>query len=118
LEPFRVLVRELRIDLLFGFNNYEALMSKQRRNFKETKKTFISPFKDYWGSKNYYVLYIGLGVLLIGFFLLAQGPWDNPLSRSVSPVVLLIAYFIIIPLSIFIPKSKKTNKENSVPSKS
>jgi uncharacterized membrane protein YesL len=93
-------------------------MSKQKRNFKETKKSFTSPFKDYWGKRNYYVLYFGLGVLLIGFFLLAQGPWDNPLSRSVSPIVLLMAYLLIIPMSIFIKGTQKVKKESDVSSKS
>jgi hypothetical protein len=93
-------------------------MSKQKRNFKETKKTFTSPFKDYWEKTNYNTLYIGLGILLLGFILLAQGPWDNPLSRSIAPIILLIAYLVAIPLSIFVKSTKKIKKESDVLSKS
>jgi hypothetical protein len=93
-------------------------MSKQKKNYKETKRSFSSPFKNYWQKINYYVLYIGLGVLLIGFLLLAQGPWDNPLSRSISPIILLVSYLIIIPLSIFVKVPQRLKKENDGSSKS
>ena len=92
-------------------------MSKEKRNLRSTKKTtFISPFKDYWRKNNYYVLFLGLGIVILGYILMAQGPWDNPLSLSVSPIILLIAYLIIIPLSIVIKIPAK--KDENVSSKS
>ncbi len=91
-------------------------MTKEKRNLKSIKKTnIVSPFRDYWGKKNYYVLYFGLGILILGYILMAQGPWDNPLSLSISPIILLIAYLVIIPLSIVF--RFPTKKDDNVSSK-
>ncbi len=48
------------------------------------------------------LLLVGLGVLLlvIGFFCLAQGPAENPVSLTVAPIVLVIAYLVVIPVGI------------------
>lgn len=53
-------------------------------------------------------LIIGSIVLLgIGYILLGQGPVENPLSFSVAPVVLIITYLVIIPLSILLKEKEK-----------
>ncbi len=48
------------------------------------------------------LLLVGLGILLlvIGFFCLAQGPAENPVSLTVAPIVLVIAYLVVIPVGI------------------
>jgi hypothetical protein len=46
-----------------------------------------------------------------------DGSWDSTLSMSVSPVVLLIAYLILIPLSIFFKIPSKIKEKLSAPSK-
>lgn len=48
------------------------------------------------------LLLVGLGVLLlvIGFFCLAQGPAENPVSLTVAPIILVIAYLVVIPVGI------------------
>ena len=89
-------------------------MPKEKRNIKNVKKaSIVSPFKDYWQKNNYYVLYLGLGILIVGYILMGQGPWDNPLSLSIAPIILLIAYLVIIPLSIFFKIPQKKNKDVS-----
>jgi hypothetical protein len=49
---------------------------------------------------NFKLLAAGLVLVVVGYILLGQGPVNNPLSTSVAPVVLVIAYCVIIPLSI------------------
>lgn len=51
---------------------------------------------------------VGIIVLAIGFLLLSKDPWDNPLSLSVSPLVLLLGYLVIFPVAIFFG-SRHTN---------
>lgn len=68
----------------------------------------VSPFKNYWTRTNYILLIIGITVIIVGFILMAQSPWDNTLSLSVSPIVLIIAYLIILPFSILYNKKRKT----------
>jgi len=88
-------------------------MTKTKKLIKEQSKQKTSPFKDYWSKHNYILLTTGLIVLIIGYILMAQSPWYNPISLSFSPVVLLLAYIVIIPLSIIVTK-KKFRKNNDI----
>ena len=72
---------------------------------KVSPKRSLLPRVDL-GRRNLLIFLIGLMVIAVGYVLLAQGPWDNPLSRSVAPIVLLIAYFIIFPIGIFYKRKK------------
>lgn len=78
---------------------------------KGKAKVKISPFGDYWSKINYYLLALGFVVLIIGFYLLSQGPWDNPVSLSIAPIVLLLAYLVIFPTAILFRKRKDKQPE-------
>ena len=84
-------------------------MSKVRKKTKSSKFSFKSPFKDYWTIENLIILSIGIALLVIGYVLMSTDPWDNPISMTLSPIVLLTVYLIILPLSIFY-KKKSQNK--------
>jgi len=90
-------------------------MAKLKPKSKKSIKNVSSPFKNYWDKNNYILFGLGIGIIIIGFLLMSQGPWDNPLSLSVSPIVLLVAYIIIFPLSILY-KKKKTSSASDVSS--
>lgn len=92
-------------------------MSKIKSKSKKQTQTVTSPFKNYWSKNNYILLVLGVGIIIVGFILMAQSPWDNPVSLSVSPIVLLVAYIIVLPLSILY-KKKKNNLGSDVSSKS
>ena len=79
-------------------------MAKVKKRIKSTKRKFESPFQNYWTKNNYILLGIGIAAIIIGFILMAQGPWDNPVSLTIAPIVLLIAYVVILPLSIMYRK--------------
>jgi len=81
-------------------------MAKVKVKSKNSKQKFSSPFKNYWTRTNYIILISGILIVILGFILMDQGPWDNPVSLSYSPIVLLIAYIIIFPLSILKSKNK------------
>jgi len=49
---------------------------------------------------NFQIFGIGLLVIVIGYIFLLQGPWDSFWSRTLAPIVLLIGYCVLIPLSI------------------
>ncbi len=87
------------------------MAKSKRRNIQNSVKK-ASPFVNYWTTKNFVLLFAGLAVVLLGFILMAQGPWDNPLSLTVSPLVLLVAYLVIIPAAILF--SGKKQKEEDV----
>lgn len=82
-------------------------MAKVRKPSKESSKSFSSPFKEYWNKFNYSILYVGLGIIVLGYILMAQPPWDNPISLTISPIVLIFSYLVIIPISILIKIHKR-----------
>ncbi len=83
-------------------------MSKARKTIKKAQQIKESPFKNYWKKSNYVLFAISFFVLLLGFFLMNQGPWDNPISLSYSPIVLLLAYLVLFPLSIMYKKKRSS----------
>lgn len=87
-------------------------MAKTRKSIRSQKKKALSPFKDYWSKENYYLIGLGFLILIIGFILMAQGSWNNPLSLTISPIVLLIAYLIVFPIAILYRKKKHNNNQN------
>ncbi len=86
-------------------------MSKAQKNPKDQKKNTKSPFNDYWHKMNYSFLIISLVVLIIGYYFMMNGAWNSTLSTSVSPIILLIVYLILIPLAIFLKPSSKKKEE-------
>ena len=75
------------------------------KNVKTTRQKvqWIHP----WTRRQYAFIGIGIAVIIIGYFLLAASvstTWDNPLSVSVAPVVLVIGYCVLIPIGIMLRK--------------
>lgn len=86
----------------------KPVRKKQTHN---AKKSFVSPFNIYWEKKNYYLLFAGIGIIILGFFLMSVGPWNSFTSLVISPIVLVIGYLFVLPGSIFY--RKKESEENS-----
>lgn len=78
---------------------------------KTTQDESILP-KIELGRKNLMFFLLGIIALIIGFILMSIGPWDNPLSLTLSPIILLIAYLILFPIAIIL-KRKKTQSEKA-----
>ncbi len=83
----------------------EKKKKKQAANKSKNIKAKVF-FKDYWTKTNSILLLAGFVVLILGFFLMSFGPWDNPTSLTLSPIVLLIAYLVIFPAAIFYRQKK------------
>ena len=83
-----------------------------RRSAKKINKQLVSPFSNYWTSKNYIMLAIGVIVAIVGFLFMTVNPFDSFESLYISPILLVLAFLVIIPYSIFV-KDKKTQNEES-----
>ena len=70
-------------------------MAQQQRQTK--KRSDVLPF----GKKNLQVFIIGLILIVLGYIAMAQPPVNGFLSRTLAPLILLFAYLIVIPYSIF-----------------
>jgi hypothetical protein len=66
--------------------------------------------KTLFSTKNILLFLICTGLLIVGYWLLGQGPVNNPLSKSVAPVVLVVVYCVCIPYAI-LAKEKGAPKE-------
>ncbi len=96
------------------------IMAKIEEKPVVKKTTKYSDAKQKWsfplGRMNMYYLLAGLGVILLGYALMAtgitddaavvDGKWNNPLAVTVAPLLLVIGYCVIIPLGLL----KKFNK--------
>ncbi len=90
------------------------MTKKVKRKKSHTTVKVASPFKIYWTKNNYYLLFLGIGVLIFGFYLMSVGNWDSTVSLYVSPFVLMIGYLLVIPSSILF---RKKNKEQNTQDK-
>ncbi|MBL7024214.1 MAG: DUF3098 domain-containing protein [Candidatus Marinimicrobia bacterium] len=53
---------------------------------------------------NYFLFIAGLFVIVLGYVLMGTGELNSVQALSVSPIVLLIGYLVIIPVSILYRK--------------
>lgn len=60
---------------------------------------------------NYLLFGFGLLVLVLGYFFLAQGPWDSFWSRTLAPIVLVIGYCVLIPVALLYEKKGNRKKK-------
>ncbi len=52
-------------------------------------------------NKNYIIFGTGIAFIILGYMLMSLGPHDGILSSKLSPIILIIGYCILIPISIF-----------------
>jgi len=102
----------------------ETQVSKQphKHTVKTVRRksvTWIFPLE----KKNLIWLAVGLGVIVVGYILMAsgitdepalpKGTWNNPIAISVAPVLLVIGYCVLIPLAILkLFKKEDKNQES------
>lgn len=84
-------------------------MAQIKKTTKTVKKSYSSPFSIYWTKENYYLLLLGLVLLVIGFYVMSLGNWDNPLALTLSPILLVIGYLLVLPSSIFYRKKQEAD---------
>ena len=68
----------------------------------EKELTFIS-------KKNVTLFLFGLFTIFLAFILMGQPPVNGFLSRTLAPVLLVIAYLIIIPVAILAKKKEESD---------
>jgi uncharacterized membrane protein len=83
----------------------------KRKNIRKSKKITqaVSPFGIYWEKQNYYLLFLGFAVIIVGFYLMTIGPWDSTPSLVISPILLVIGYILIFPASVLARKKRDKN---------
>lgn len=93
-----------------------AKKAARRRTTKSAKKVIVSPFRIYWKKANYILLVCAFAVLAIGFYLMSVGPWDSSACLVFSPIVIVFAYFVVVPAAIWY-KPKLKGPSEDIPDK-
>ncbi|CUU07608.1 Protein of unknown function (DUF3098) [Candidatus Thermokryptus mobilis] len=76
---------------------------------KEKRRATFQKHEIPFSKKNFIVLIIGVITIFIGFYLMAVGEVDSFIAVTLAPILLFIAYVIIIPYAIL---KKFKNGEN------
>ena len=67
----------------------------KKRHEKKVEAIVIS-------KKNKNIFLVGLGLIILGYIFMAQPPAEGFLSLHLAPVLLIIAYLIVIPIAIMV----------------
>jgi hypothetical protein len=78
----------------------------QKQRFLKVKVLWSIPLS----RSNFKIFGIGLLLLIIGFYLMTIPPWDSIYALVFSPLVLLLAYFVIFPYGILKKEKSDVNK--------
>ena len=64
----------------------------------------------FFTKKNYLGILLGAVLLAIGFYLLGRGPADNKVALNVAPFILILAFAVVLPISILMGKETEEKK--------
>lgn len=94
--------------------------SKLSKKAGKTKVVWQFPLT----RQNYIVLAIGIGIIILGYILMAtgiteepalpQGKWNNPLAVYVAPIMLVIGYCVVIPYGLMLVFKKKPQETSTL----
>ncbi|MDA0987186.1 MAG: hypothetical protein O3A55_06270 [Bacteroidetes bacterium] len=65
-----------------------------------TKKIKIEKKSLPFEKENYLFLAAGLVVIFFGYVALSQKPWDGFIALTLSPILLVLGYCVLIPIGI------------------
>jgi len=60
--------------------------------------------------QNYILFAVGVGVIILGYLSMLQGPYNSFLSLKLSPILLVLGYCVLIPIAI-LKRSKAPKSE-------
>jgi len=81
---------------------------KREKKSAKSKAHFIEVFS--FTKINYILFAIGLVVIILGYIVMATGDTYSFQSLSLAPIILLIGYLVIIPISILYRKKEKSQQ--------
>ena len=66
---------------------------------------------DGWafGRINYILFGFGLGLVIFGYFFMANGEVDSFQSLTLAPIMLFLGYIVVIPISLVYRDKEKEN---------
>lgn len=84
-------------------------MAKKRTKKSSKNKQVIN--RLVFTRENYVIFFAGLFLILAGYLVMALGGTSSTLSLVVAPIILFIAYLVVVPVAILY--RKKTPEDQS-----
>jgi len=77
---------------------------------KKTKKNRTIVRRLVFTRENYWIFFAGIFLILLGYILMAVGDTYSTLSITIAPIILFVAYLIVIPVAIIYSKKSPEDK--------
>jgi hypothetical protein len=74
----------------------------------------VKPFQLPFEAKNIRIILLGVLVVALGYLLMWMSPTMSDMALTVSPIILVIGYCIIIPMGILAGTSSTRRKETII----
>ncbi len=94
------------------------MAAKEKATSKQSRK--VAPdapkgdrFNWPFGLYNLSIILFGVIVLLLGYYLMAQGPHDSFSSLTLSPLLLMFGYLVVFPVGILYRKKGAQKQETA-----
>ena len=78
-----------------------------RARAKQSDNSPVRPFQMPFDAKNIRIILIGIGVIVLGYCVMYFSPTMSDMALTVSPILLLLGYCVIVPLGIMAGMRKK-----------
>lgn len=79
-------------------------MAKSKKQIRQKLTSKKTAWRIPLNQNNFKIFGLGLLLIIIGFIIMTIQPWDSIFALTISPIILLIAYFIVFPFGILTQK--------------
>ena len=86
------------------------MTKKERLKIQKKKRSKAAALS--LSAINYQLFGLGALILIVGYYFLSKGPADSFWSLTLAPILLVIGYCIVIPLSILYRSKKGTTNQS------
>lgn len=83
-------------------------MAKSKKQIRQKLSSKKPAWRIPLTQNNFKIFGLGLFLIIVGFIIMTIQPWDSIFALTISPIILLIAYFNVFPFGIL--TQKKNNK--------
>ncbi len=85
-----------------------------RARAKKNENAPVRPFQMPFDAKNIRIILIGIGVIVLGYLVMYFSPTMSDMALTVSPILLLLGYCVIVPLGIMAGMRKKRSATSDI----
>jgi uncharacterized membrane protein len=92
----------------------KKFQDRDRLRKRKVKNETALPFT----KNNYYIIAVGIGLVVLGFIVMGEGSVEGTLPLVVAPILLVIGYCVILPIGILYKRKELQPETPTVPRES